>query len=261
MGSHRSPLTSWHGQSSWRKAKRACSSLRAKGGAVPAERLTSYQEGDAIRPRSPLVASVRSAARVATASEPSVQGRHPTHVLWLSVNGRPGWLLEPTGRELSGGPTSEREGDNPSPWAEEATVWIPSAEHLLDDAILLMAVHVLRDDSVLARVRERFPSLTEIRSPFEDEPIELEKLREGDLAELRERCREIDVDAKLVVTVLEGSSLETHFPIFGYGMAPVMNDSSRSLKGCPVSGTRWAPPGITARCAPVSAAITSHTAS
>lgn len=144
--------------------------------------------------------------------DPYHGGIYPTHTLWLSENGRSGWLLEPTGRGLTGGPNSELEDEESPSWTRESSVWIPSAEHMLEDAILLIAVHVLRDEAVLELVRERAPALTEMRTPFQDKPVELYGIPEDVQAELRARCELID-NYKLVVTVLEGSSLEQQLPV------------------------------------------------
>jgi hypothetical protein len=107
---------------------------------------------------------------------PNHDGIIPTHVAWLSENGRAGWLLEPTARGLWG--TDES-------WTQEEISWVPGGpEHILEDGLLLIAVHVLRDKM----------------------PVEI-------LVELRERCQHVDMGQKVVVTVLGGSSLEGQLPL------------------------------------------------
>ncbi len=78
--------------------------------------------------------------------DPYHDGIYPTHVMYLAENSRPVWLLEPVGRGLAGA-TSDQPDDEEVPlWTTEPVVWVPSRpEHILEDGLLLLAVHVLRD--------------------------------------------------------------------------------------------------------------------
>jgi hypothetical protein len=130
---------------------------------------------------------------------PHHDGIIPTHVAWLSENGRAGWLLEPTARGLWG--TDES-------WTQEEISWVPGGpEHILEDGLLLIAVHVLRDESLLELARKNLPEL------LDDSAVELEKMPVEILVELRERCQHVDMGQKAVVTVLGGSSLEGQLPL------------------------------------------------
>ena len=145
-------------------------------------------------------------------TDPYHGGIYPTHMLWLSENSRPAWLLEPTGRAVWGVPVNELE-ESPA-WTKERTTWVPSGpDHILEDGILLIAVHVLRDEAVLELVGERCPVLTELRVPFQDMPVDLTRLPHDVLAELRHRCAQIDLEYKLVLTVLSESSVEAQLPV------------------------------------------------
>ena len=138
----------------------------------------------------------------------------PTHTMSLTENSRPGWTLQATGRELSGAPSAGRPDDNPPSWTVEPTIWVPSApEQILEDGLLLLHVHVLRDPAVLELVEKELPELAEVRVPFRDPALDLTELPEAVLAELRDRCRASDTHCKLVVTVLVGSSLLAQLPI------------------------------------------------
>ena len=135
-------------------------------------------------------------------------GIRPTHVAWLSENSRPGWVLQPVERDLYGQPTSEFEDEEPPSWTEDRIVWVPSGpEHVLEDGILLIGVHVLCDEAVLELARERVPQL------LEGDRQDLTKLPGDAVAELRERLLVSELNYKLLVTVLGGSTLEEQLPV------------------------------------------------
>lgn len=157
-------------------------------------------------------------------------GIYPTHTLWLSENSRPAWILEPTGWDLGGG-TLAPEAEESDAWTTEPVCWVPGGpEHILEDGLLLIAVHVLRAEPVLEFVRERLPALEEIRVPFKDKPVELDAMPKNLLAKLRRRCAQLDLHYKLVVTVLEGSSIR--------GQLPVLDRYPMEVEVCTVSYSR-----------------------
>jgi hypothetical protein len=136
-------------------------------------------------------------------------GIGPEYVVWLSEDGDPAWVLQPVPPDHWGGPPylSRNVGDS--------TVWMPSAPgHILEDGILLIAVHALRDETVLDLVEERLPELAEARAPFQDSPVDLTAMPPDVLAELRRQSMEPTwEDLKLAVTVLSGSALHEQLPI------------------------------------------------
>jgi hypothetical protein len=71
-------------------------------------------------------------------------GIQPTHVVWLSENGSAAWILQEVWRDIYGEPTGAAEDQEPSQWTDGKIIWGPT-EHMLEDAILLVAVCVLRD--------------------------------------------------------------------------------------------------------------------
>lgn len=158
-------------------------------------------------------------------------GIYPTHTLWLSENFRPAWVLEPDTRALRAASAEDVQAENSPNWALEPTVWIPSEpDFILEDAILLLAIHVLRDEAVLRVVDERFPVLTESRVPFEDKPVELGAIPENELAELRRLCRQSGLNYKLVATVLRDSSV--------LGQLPILELYPMELEVCTLSYSR-----------------------
>ncbi len=129
-------------------------------------------------------------------------GLAPSHTMWLYENSRPAWILKPLDP-----PPSGKEGEQPQ-WATEPVTWVPSRpEQILADGILLLACRVLRDELVGDMAEELLPDLL-----FSDW-VDLEKLDDDRLATLRENCEEIELDYKLVITVLGGSSLESQLPV------------------------------------------------
>lgn len=149
---------------------------------------------------------------------PNHDGILPTHVAWLSENGRPGWLLTRAGR---------RWVHPDQAWSEEEITWVPAGpEHILEDGLLLIGVRVLRDEALLDEVATLLPAL------LEDNFVELEKMPPASLEDLRERSRHIDMGHKVVVTVLGGSSLE--------GQLPLLERYPMQLEVCTVTYSRTA---------------------
>jgi len=135
-------------------------------------------------------------------------GIYPTHIVWLSENSRPAWVLEAAMRDSSGAPGADPKDQDQPTWTQERVTWVPSApEHILEDGLLLIALHVLRDESVLELAKSRLPAL------FEGEWLDLTKLEADALSELREQCSRSELAYKLIVTVLGGSALEEQLPI------------------------------------------------
>ena len=90
---------------------------------------------------------------------------------------------------------------------------MPTAWNLLEDALLMIGLHVIRDEELLGVVEEFHPELLKIRKPFRDPPVELEKVPPADLADLRRICAVSPIDYKLVVTVFGGSSIRQELPV------------------------------------------------
>lgn len=173
-------------------------------------------------------------------------GINPSHVIWLTENGAAGlhldrwwppWAGDPPwlpGRAASIADWAVEAGLNPNIvegshpewyWHPESPVtWIPRGpQHGLEDALLMIAIHVLRDEALLQMVRERCPALAATRAdgPLPDggfpSPGDMD---EGLLVELQERCSELRWDFKLVITIFEGSMLTWQQHVLeNYGMA------------------------------------------
>ena len=131
-------------------------------------------------------------------AHPNHGGIIPTQVAWLSENGRAAWTLSPTVRGQWSGDES---------WVEHDIIWIPAApDHILEDGLLLIAVHVLRHETLRQLAHAQLPDL------IDGSLVDLGGIADDGLAELRECARHIEMGQKLVVTVLDGSSLASQLP-------------------------------------------------
>lgn len=135
-------------------------------------------------------------------------GIYPTHVVSLYENSRPGWRLQPTGRDLGGSPV-DNTGEGRILSIREV-VWVPSGpEHILEDALLLVAIHVLWGADRAA------PAVDDLGVPelLDEDFVDLTKIPTEALQELRGFVAAIDVDYKLVIAILEGSSVLAQLPV------------------------------------------------
>ena len=121
-------------------------------------------------------------------------GIYGHHALFLSENSRPGLILTPL---------IFRQGNHPR-IPPPVPIWIPTADHILEDALLMLALHVVRSPELMAQAESLFRR---------DWRGRLELSRDIDpagLVALRNSCRGLHLPheaEKLIVTVMEGSSI------------------------------------------------------
>ncbi len=120
----------------------------------------------------------------------------PSHRLYLSENDRLAWILVP-----------ESAGDGPASRLGHAVTWVPSLENMLEDALLMIALHVVHDRAVhnaagplLARSHETPLVLYDVIEPEQ-------------LLSLYELCRNSRSSYKLVLTVLTGSTIRSQLGV------------------------------------------------
>ncbi len=77
-------------------------------------------------------------------AHPNHGGINPTHYLFFSENDRPAWVLVP--ENVFG----------KRPLEMEKTVWIPTVEHTLEDGLLMIALHILKDREIVNLTEEYF---------------------------------------------------------------------------------------------------------
>ncbi len=122
-------------------------------------------------------------------AHPNHDGINPTHYLFLSQNDRPAWVLMPEnvfGRRSTG--------------AERIT-WLPTVEYMLEDALLMIAVHVLKNREIVKLSNSYFLNKDHNRAELYHDILE------SHLGELREKSRALRGDHKVILTVLKDSTI------------------------------------------------------
>lgn len=128
-------------------------------------------------------------------SHPNHGGIAPSHYLFLSENSRPAWMLVRqnlfSGKGAGGG----------------RITWIPTVEDMLEDGLLMVAVHAVKVGPVIDLMKEYRPRIRPLRlEMYEDfEPAQRQALYRA--------CREHLTAPKLIVSVFEGSSIARRLSI------------------------------------------------
>lgn len=123
---------------------------------------------------------------------PYHDGIEPSHRLYLSENSRPSWILLPENWSGAGG---------------SKVTWIPTVENSLEDALLMIGIHVVKDPELVALAGQF------IRSKENNWVVIHEDVNPENLSLLYRRCRAIENTFKLVITVMRGSLIETQLKI------------------------------------------------
>ncbi|MCL7748742.1 hypothetical protein [Halalkalibacter alkaliphilus] len=113
------------------------------------------------------------------------------HTLYLSENSIP--LLSLHHFSASERNTSQQ---------EERIIWIPTLEGMLEDALLMVGLYVLKDEQLLELANRYFnkPKGRKAISLYDD-------VKAVDLQEIYECCRTIDHGQKIILSVFEGSTI------------------------------------------------------
>jgi hypothetical protein len=128
-------------------------------------------------------------------SHPNSGGINPTHYLFFSENDRPAWTLVP---ENVFTPSSKQ--------PEGKVIWIPTMDNPLEDALLMIALYAVRDGKVRHLMERHVSDLgdrVEVHEAF-DQPV---------LEELYDKCRAVQAGHKVVLTLLNVSTIYQHLPI------------------------------------------------
>ena len=128
-------------------------------------------------------------------------GIGPTHFLFLSENSQPAWVLVPENIF--------------SPGDDKITkvTWIPTIENMLEDALLMIAINVLKDKEITELSKKHFKrDVHGSLSLYED-------IDPAALKTLYQKCRQLKNRYKIVLTVLEGSSIRGQLKVLkNYGI-------------------------------------------
>ena len=134
-------------------------------------------------------------------SHPNHGGIYPTHVLYLSEQGEPSWIL------------TEHRVLVADPRKQNPIIWIPTMENMLEDALLMISHHVLKKPEIA----KAFGENTCIRDkPFIRLPEEVDREQ---LTRLHAINQGLDMRCKLMINLFEGSSVRRHLLVLEkYGM-------------------------------------------
>lgn len=126
---------------------------------------------------------------------PHHDGINPTHYLILSENDRPAWVLV-----------------NQNIFQEERSsfskiIWIPTVENMLEDALLMIAIHVCKNREIIEHAKG-------FSAKIQTDRIEMySDLEESQRKQLYQECRAITDFPKVIVSAFRGSTIEKHLPL------------------------------------------------
>lgn len=118
----------------------------------------------------------------------------PPHMLFLWENGSASWSLVPVDIFEQG-------------IHQKRINWIPTADHALEDAILMIMVHFLKEKKIFDLTSKWIKKDLKKQIILSDD-IDLE-----DLNELRVKCRDIKTHYRMIISVFDNSLIENQFPI------------------------------------------------
>lgn len=121
---------------------------------------------------------------------PNHDGIEPSHYLFLSENSRPAWMLVtqnvyPNGAEK-----------------QAKITWIPTVEHMLEDAFLMVAVHVAKSPEIIALAQSYSGKADLLELDFYRDFSDEQRLQ------LYQRCSTLSGLPKLIVSVFRHSAIE-----------------------------------------------------
>ncbi len=120
----------------------------------------------------------------------------PSHRLYLFENSRASWLL-----------IAEDISKDPAASNKNKIKWVPTVEKMLEDALLMVAMYVERDEALIKMAGSYFRSK-------DSNGLELyQDIKPHDLNKLYEKCRSIIFNNKIIVSVFEGSTIRKQIPI------------------------------------------------
>lgn len=134
-------------------------------------------------------------------SQPDQKGINPTHYLFLSENGHPAWILVRQNiYEAQHGNTSR-------------IIWIPTIKNMLEDALLMVGIHVCGHKELLTPART-------FSNKIESEYLELSsELTDSQREQLYQICRTIPGIPKIVICAFRDSAILGQFSVLvKYGM-------------------------------------------
>jgi len=127
-------------------------------------------------------------------AHPNHGGIHPTHSLFLSENSRPVWTLMNTNIYKVGRVKTQQ------------YIWIPTVENMLEDALVMVGVHVIQDPRMVQMAGEFGLLGKDSVEMYQDLDTENRK-------KLYEASRQIHTRNKIALTVFETSTIASQLPV------------------------------------------------
>ena len=123
-------------------------------------------------------------------------GINPTHYLFLSENDRPAWVLV-----CQNVFRKERQ-------SHSKITWIPTVENMLEDALLMIAIHICRNREVIQHAKS-------FNAKIQTDRIEVyADLEESQRKLLYQACRSMSDFPKIIISVFRGSTIEKQLSLF-----------------------------------------------
>ncbi|MDQ0976518.1 hypothetical protein QFZ31_006396 [Neobacillus niacini] len=121
-----------------------------------------------------------------------------SHTLYLSENSRPAWILSPT------------EEFTANKQVQQKITWIPTLENMLEDALVMIGLYVLKDQQLISLVNQH------LQHPDKDFIELYTDVKSEDLQKLYNQARKIEGSHKIVLSVFQGSSILNQFPVLNH---------------------------------------------
>jgi len=113
---------------------------------------------------------------------PNKDGIIPSHYMFLSENSAPSWTLV------------KENVDNEDKNKYPNIVWLPTVENMLEDGLLMVATHVLKNHEILEMAKD-------YTNQIESKRLELySDLDDGQRNNLYQKCRELSKFPKLIIS-------------------------------------------------------------
>ena len=118
-----------------------------------------------------------------------------SHSLYLSENDRPAWILTSTDV------FHERQAHQPN------IIWIPTLENMLEDALFMIGLYVLKDKNLLSLANQY------LKNPKKDYIQLYNDIKSENLLELYQQARLIESSHKLIISVFRGSTIQSQLSV------------------------------------------------
>jgi hypothetical protein len=122
-------------------------------------------------------------------------GVQPKNYLFLSENSMPAWILIPQnvfGEHI----TTKR------------ITWIPSVENMLEDAFLMIAVHIINNSEIIELAKSFYDKIQQT------DRLELyECFNDSQRKQLYEKCRHISKFPKVIISVFRHSTIQKQLKV------------------------------------------------